>query len=189
MKLNIFGLILNVLLFLIFILLAFMFQSTKYLYVASFFPLVIVPFLPDIRSNQYIRSDKDNAHVHLFKIQGQEASSSDLFVIVFEPGYINWRKKTIYFNSEEASVCTSLRQDPYTAAMPVLKYDLTRHPRKKNQVGISLPNLIQRTSQLSYTTEEINRFVIRMEDLNELIGRSSSRKSSVNTSVKRDMQA
>jgi hypothetical protein len=185
MKSNTIGLILSVLLFLIFILLSIMFQSIKYLYVASVLPLVIVPFLPDIRSNQYIRSDKQSGQVQLFIIQGQEATSSDLLVIAFEPGYMKWQKKYVYFHGKEASVHAALQQNAYTASMSVLKYDLKRHPRKKNWVGISLQNLIQRTSQLSYTTEEINRFIIRMEDLNEVLRIPASQ----NASVDRGMQA
>jgi hypothetical protein len=185
MKSNTIGLILSILLFLIFILLAFMFQSTQYLYVSSALPLVIVPFLPDIRSNQYIRSNKQRDRVQLFILQDQEASSSDLLVIAFEPGYIKWRKKYVYFHIKEATVHTGLLPNAYTASMSILKYDLKRHPRKKNWAGISLQNLIQRTSQLSYTTKEINRFVIRMEDLNELLLFPASR----NSSVDRGMQA
>jgi hypothetical protein len=179
MKKNTIGLIFSILLFLIFILLAIMFQSTTYLYVASILPLVIVPFLPDISSNQYIRTDKQENQVQIIKLQDKEATSSDLLVISFEPGFIDWRKKYLYFHNETAVVLTALQQDPYTASMSVLKYDLKRHPRKKNWVGISLQNLIQRTPQLSYTTEEINRLVIRMEDLNELLHLPKSHGSSV----------
>lgn len=170
MKTNIIGLIFSTLLFLIFIVLSLVFKSTQYLYIASVCPLLIVPFLPDIRSSQTIRPDKDGSKVRLIQLQGTEAADSDLLVITFEPGYIRWQCGRLYFNPDDIMTYASLPQDELTVTMPVLKFDLLPRLRQKKWVGISLSNLAERTSQLSFTTNEINRLVIRMADLNELLG-------------------
>jgi hypothetical protein len=179
MKRSTFGLIISVLLFLIFIVLAIMLESTAYLYLASVLPIVIVPFLPDLRSSQYIRTHKPQQLVRLIKLRSSEGSTGALFVIAFAPGFVNWRKNRLYFNFEDAVTYESLLPEDDIVSMPVLKYDLSRHPRKKNWVGISLPQLKQRMKQLSYTTREINRLVIQLEDLNEVLQLSAKSSSSV----------
>jgi hypothetical protein len=169
MKPNKFGLLISLLLFLTFIVLSLLFQSTTYLYIASVGPLLIVPFLPDIRSNQFIKPNRANGAVRLIKMEGDEGTDSDLFVILFEPGYVKWKRGKLFFNLDDIMKDVYVKPDPYAATMTVLKYDLFIQPRKKNWVGISLTQLEQRTAQLSYTTDEINRLVIRMSDLNELL--------------------
>jgi hypothetical protein len=183
MKRSTYGLIISVLLFLIFIVLAIKLESTAYLYMASVFPLIIVPFLPDLRSSQYIRTDKPNQLVRLIKLRSSEGATGALFVIAFAPGYVNWHKNHLYFNFEDAVTYAALLPEDYIVTMPVLKYDLKRHRRKKNWVGISLPQLKQRMKQLSYTTKEINRFVIQMEDLNEVLELPAKSSSSVDHGV------
>lgn len=172
MKTNIFGLVSSLLLFVIFLVLSVSFQSIYFVYIASVLPLFIVLFLPDIRSNQTIRSGKNPGAVKIIKVQANDVSSVEQFVLVFEPGSIDWNKSQLYFCPEEAVTYSALKPGPYTAAIPVLKYDLREHPRKKSYVGIFLPNLIERTKQLSYTTNEVNRLVIQAEDLDELLSHS-----------------
>jgi hypothetical protein len=179
MKRSTYGLIISVLLFLIFIVLAIKLESTAFLYMASVLPLIIVPLLPDLRSSQYIRTDKPNQPVRLIKLRSSEELTGALFLIAFEPGYVQWHKNHLYFNFEDAVTYAALLPEDYIVTMPVLKYDLKRHPRKKNWVGISLPQLKQRMKQLSYTTKEINRFVIQMEDLNETLQLPAKSSSSV----------
>jgi hypothetical protein len=180
MKKSIYVLITSVLLFLIFIVLAIQLESTVYLYVASIFPIIIVPLLPDIRLNHYIRADKHSRQVRLIKLRKAGESSNDLFVIAFAPGYIRWNKTSkLYFNFDEADTYAALLPEDDIVTMPILKYDLNTHPRKKKWVGISLPQIIQRTKKLSYTTKEINRLVIQMEDLNEVLKLPVQRNSSM----------
>ncbi|SEC54180.1 hypothetical protein [Paenibacillus sp. GP183] len=183
MKRSTFGLIISVLLFLIFIVLAIMLESTAYLYIASILPIVIVPFLPDLRSSQYIRTDKPRQSVRLIKLRSSEGSTGALLVIAFAPGFVNWRKNRLYFNFGDAVTYEALLPEDDIVSMPVLKYDLNRHPRKKNWVGISLPQLKQRIKQLSYTTKEVNRLVIQLEDLNEVLELSAISSSSVDHGV------
>jgi hypothetical protein len=183
MKTNTYGLLLSILLFLSFIVLAIKFESTAYLYIASIFPLVIVPFLPDIRSSQYIRTDKPGQHVRLIKLRRSEETPSDLLVIAFEPGFILWQKNMLYFKIEDAVTHAALLPEDYIVTMPVLKFDLKPHPRKKNWVGISLPQIIQRTQHLSFTTAEINRLVIFMKDLKEVLNLPDKRIPSADRSL------
>jgi hypothetical protein len=179
MKKSTYGLIISVLLFLIFIVLAIMLESTAYLYMASVLPLIIVPFLPDLRSSQYIKADKPNQPVRLIKLRSSEESTGALFVISFAQGYVNWHKSYIYFSFEDAVTYAALMPEEYIVSMPVLKYDLKLHPRKKNWVGISLPQLKQRMKHLSFTTKEINRFVIQMDDLKEILELPANSSSSI----------
>ncbi len=76
-----------------------------------------------------------------------------------------------------------IKPDPLAATMTVLKYDLFLHRRKKNWIGISLTQLEQRTEQLSYTTNEINRLVIRMSDVNELLQRPVNQPAAAGQSI------
>ncbi|MBD0379881.1 hypothetical protein [Paenibacillus sedimenti] len=169
MKSNKFGLLISVLLFLTFIVLSVVFQSTIYLYIASVCPLLIVPFLPDIRSNQFIKPNQAKGAVRLITMEGKESADSNLLVILFEPGYVKWDRAKLFFNLDDVMKDVYVKPDPYAASMTVLKYDLSVHARKKNWIGISLTQLEQRTGQLSYTTNEINRLVIRIADLHELL--------------------
>ncbi|MFD0697939.1 hypothetical protein ACFQZT_28085 [Paenibacillus sp. GCM10027628] len=169
MKSNKFGLLISLFLFLTFIVLSLVFQSTTYLYIASVCPIPIVLFLPDIRSNQFIKPNQAKGSVRLITMEGSEAADSDLLVILFEPGYVKWNRAKLFFNVDDIMKDVYVKPDPYAASITVLKYDLSVYSRKKNWIGISLPQLEQRTEQLSYTTNEINRLVIRMADLSELL--------------------
>jgi hypothetical protein len=184
---NIYGLILSLLLFVIFILLAIVYQSTDYLYMATVLPLVIVPFLPDIKSNQYVKPAKQGNRVQLIKVQGTEPSPHDLLVIAFDPGYLQWNSRTLYFNLDDALLYDSLKSDGFTASITVLNFDLRLHKRKKGWIGVSLKNLAERTTQLSYTTDEINRIVIQMQDLNVLLNIPGT-PSTTSASASRSMQ-
>jgi hypothetical protein len=167
MKPKLLGLIATLLLFLIFIVLSLKFQSTTYLYIASVCPLLVVPFLPDIRSNQYIKP-KANGAVRLISMEDKDGGESDFIVILFDPGYVKWNGGKIYFNLADKMKDVYVKPDPYAATLTVLKYDLLTHRRKKNWVGISLSQLAERTEQLSYTTNEVNRLIIRLSDIQDL---------------------
>lgn len=183
MKTNIIGFIFSLLVFVIFIVLAIVFQSTNYLYTASILPLVIVPFLPDIKAGQFVDPAKSGNQVRLIRLQGNEPSASDLLVIAFEQGFVDWRRKTLYFRLEDAVPYASLQPEPYTVSIAVLGYDLKKHPRKKNWIGVSLQNIAGRTKHLSYTTNEINRLVIQLQDIRDLQQPPASRHTSAGNSL------
>ncbi|MDU0203907.1 MULTISPECIES: hypothetical protein [Paenibacillus] len=183
MKPNHFGLITSSILFLTFIVLSLVFQSTTYLYIASVGPLLIVPFLPDIRSGQYIKPNQAKGAVRLITMENKDKSGSDFLVILFEQGFVKWDRRQLYFNLDDVMKDVYIKPDPFAATMTVLKYDLSLHRKKKNWIGISLPQLQQRMSQLSYTTNEINRIVIQLSDVNELLQKTVSQPAAAGRSV------
>lgn len=182
-KTNTYGLVISILLFVIFIVLAIVFESIDYLYAASLLPIFIVVFLPDIRSGQYLKAAKHGNRVRLIKLQGNEAAPDDLFIIAFEPGYVNWQRSILYFDIADAVTYAELQPESYTASMAILKYDLKLHPSKNNWIGVSLNQVVQRTKQLSYTTNEINRLVIQMQDIHELQQQARSKHTSAGSSL------
>jgi hypothetical protein len=183
MKPNHFGLITSSILFLTFIVLSLVFQSTTYLYIASVGPLLIVPFIPDIRSGQYIRPNQAKGAVRLITMENKDKSGSDFLVILFDQGFVKWDHKQLYFNLDDVMKDVYIKPDPFAATMTVLKYDLSLHRSKKGWVGISLAQLQQRMSQLSYTTNEINRIVIQLSDVHELLQKTVSQPAAAGRSV------
>ncbi|OCT10907.1 hypothetical protein A8709_04165 [Paenibacillus pectinilyticus] len=101
-------------------------------------------------------------------MENKDTGESDFLVILFQPGYVKWNGGMLYFNLEDKMKDVYVKPDPYAATLTVLKYDLKTHRRKKNWIGISLDQLQQRTEQLSYTTNEVNRLIIRMSDIQEI---------------------
>ncbi|MDR6553761.1 hypothetical protein [Paenibacillus qinlingensis] len=180
MKLKLLGLIATLLLFLTFIVLSIKSESTTYLYIASVCPLLVVPFLPDIRSNQYIKA---NGPVRLITMESKDSGDSDFLVILFEPGYIKWNGGKLFFNLADNMKDVYVKPDPLAATLTVLKFDLLTHRRKKNWIGISLAQLQQRTEQLSYTTNEVNRLIIRISDIQELQQTNINQPASVGQQV------
>ncbi|UKS24760.1 hypothetical protein LOZ80_24530 [Paenibacillus sp. HWE-109] len=183
MKPNHFGLITSLLLFLIFIVLSLVFQSTTYLYIASVGPLLIVPFLPDIRTGQFIKPNQAKGAVRLITMENKDQAHADFLVIYFDPGYVKWNSGKLYFHLDDIMKNVYIKPDPLAATLTVLKYDLFLHRNKKNWVGISLAQLKQRTEQLSYTTNEVNRLVIQLSDINELLQRPLSQPAATGQSI------
>ncbi|WP_409341955.1 hypothetical protein [Paenibacillus sp. MBLB4367] len=141
-------------------------QSAYLLYAASAVPLLIVPFIPDIRSNQHLKaSRKDN--VQIYKLATIEGAPANHLIVQFEPGKVNWNRKMLYVSMKDAPTVAKDVFAPDSASVPVLTFDLVLHKRKSDLIGILLQNVKQRTSSFSFTTEEITRLVIRLEDLAE----------------------
>ncbi|MCS7462956.1 hypothetical protein N0M98_22785 [Paenibacillus doosanensis] len=147
--------------------LAYLFQSDMCIFAASAMPIFIVLFLPDKKRYQYIRIRRDRKNISIFKQAGGEES---LVVISFKPGFLRWNCSKLYFHlndiAPEAKPGEAAAQASGAAAS-VLAYDLSGHRRKQGWIGINLRQLAQRTANLSYTTDEISRLVIRMQDLEE----------------------
>jgi hypothetical protein len=153
-----------ILLFIALLGLALLFESELFIYAASAIPILIVLALPDIRQQQYIQNGKNPDGIQFYKI----ANSDDpLLIISFQPGYVRWHCKKLFFNLNEmkAETVEILPAAGDSASIPVLSFDLSAHRRRTGWFGIDLAQLSQRTVNLSYTTEEVNRFVIHMKDL------------------------
>jgi hypothetical protein len=156
-------------LFGLFLALSFYFESTVYLYIASVLPVLFVPFLPDYGSKQYIKPGKHKGQVEIVRIS-IDSAASPLLLIRFRPGYLRWNKKWLYFSIEDISSNPTLPiSDDRTASLSVLQHDLRKHPRKRGWIGIRLEAVKERTRHMSFTLNEINRIVIRMEDVQTLL--------------------
>lgn len=156
----------SIILFVVLLGLAALLQQEMLIYAASAVPILIVIFLPDIKKHQYIRSSQRSNDVTIYK-QGEGEES--ILVIAFKPGFLQWKRGLAYFHlndiADEPRPELSALQN--AASISVLSFDLSAHPGKAGWIGINLTQLAQRTANLSYTTDEINRLVIRMIDLEE----------------------
>lgn len=169
---NRFYLLLTVFIFILLIGLAVYLESSNLLYAASAVPLLIVPFLPDFQSSQYIRTGKVKGDGEVTISKTADPYGSGHIIISFPPGFVDWRKHRLYFRTDEIKPAASNEViNEIAASVPVLKFDLVRHPRKPGWVGIQLANLAQRTQGMSYTTAEINRLVINASDMEETVAR------------------
>lgn len=138
-------------------------QSAYLLYAATGIPILLVPFLPDIRTSKILKPGDAGSQVRLYRTS---SNTGEGFVIIeAAPGHFPWHKRKIYFSLNGIPTVTSSLYSPNTAGIPVLPYDLTVHRRHKHLHGIELVNLSSRLRTLSYTTAEVTRLVIRVEDL------------------------
>ncbi|MDF2925352.1 MAG: hypothetical protein K0R57_4266 [Paenibacillaceae bacterium] len=138
-------------------------QSAYLLYAASGIPILLVPFLPDIKTSKVLKPGKPSSGIRMYRTSDQEGGG--FLVIEGDAGSLPWNKRRLYFQVEGVP---SVAPSPYsndTAGIPVLAYDLVHHPRKKQLYGIELAHLNARFRTLSYTPEEATRLIIRMEDL------------------------
>jgi hypothetical protein len=146
------------------------YQSSNFLYAASAVPILIVIFIPDIKSSQYIKPGRSN-RVSLSKSGG--ADGPELLAITFEPGYVNWRKRIVYFAVADAfDAPTDGTNDAAApdiiASLRVLKYDLLPARNNNRWIGIQLDNLKERSTSLAFSLDTVNRLAIPMDDIREL---------------------
>ncbi|TDF96352.1 hypothetical protein [Paenibacillus piri] len=164
-------------------------QSELYLYAASALPILIVMALPDIRQHQYIRGSKDLKAVRIHK---QSDGESPLVIMSFPPGFVRWNCKKLFFHLNDIQANTGFTEKPseQQASLSVLGFDLSVHPSKTGWIGIDLDQLALRTANLSYTTDEITRFVIPVQDLEEAaIQMMSSKTHSMGKSKSKSISA
>lgn len=154
----------SILLFVALLGLALLFESELFIYAASAIPILIVMVLPDIRQNQYVQRTKSEKGIQVYKVANEE---DPLLVISFQPGFVCWHCRKLYIDLNElhAEPIDVLPAAEDAASIPVLSFDLSAHPRRTGWFGIDLAQLSQRTVNLSYTTQEVNRFIIQMKDL------------------------
>lgn len=159
----------GILLFVLLIVLAIKNESSFLLYAASILPFLLVPFLPDIPSGQWLKPSGKKGNVTIYRTEASAETHDGLIVIDFTPGTIHWNKRKLFFsiNSVPSTVYT-VPETPGIATLSVLPYDLFIHPRKKNCYGIELKHLLERAASFSFTTEEVGRLIIRMADLQQL---------------------
>lgn len=169
--------VLGLLIFALLIAAAIMLQNAYLLYAATAVPILLVPFVPDIPASQTLKPGRISDPVRLYRTSVQ--AGEGFLIIEAAPGAIRWNKRRLYFPVDGLMVVPD-NGSTSAAGLPVLQYDLIRHGRKKNLYGIELAHLKDRIRTLSYTTDEVTRLVIRMEDLPQQgAARDSSRSASV----------
>ncbi|GAA3402765.1 hypothetical protein ACFFNY_05075 [Paenibacillus hodogayensis] len=138
-------------------------ESPMLLYIASAIPIFIVPFLPDFKTNQRLRSQRKG--VNIVKLTGK-TGEPEWLVVSFKPGTVYWNRKKLIISYKEAPTVQTVDADDYTAALTVLNYDMSIR-RKPGRIDVSLPNLSQRITGMPFTVHEVNRLVIALADFTE----------------------
>jgi len=142
-------------------------QSAYLLYAASAIPFIIVPFLPEMSSIQKLKASAKNNDVQIYKLATIEGAPANHLIVQFQPGIVNWNRKMLYINLKNIPTVSKDLFAPDSASVPVLTFDLELNKRKPDLIGIRLQNIKERTSSFSFTTDEITRFVVRLDDLTE----------------------
>jgi hypothetical protein len=146
-------------------------QSAYILFAASLLPIVIVPLLPDIRTNQKANPAK-NKRFRIYTTTVEDGTSPDFVVVEFIPGSVQWNKHLLYFPVERLPSEGKGRSLEDGISIPVLGYDLVRHPRRKNWAGIRLKHLVQRNAGFSFTLKEVSRLVIPYSEIQSIVNPS-----------------
>jgi hypothetical protein len=163
--------ILGLLLIIICLATAFLLQSAYMLFAASVIPFLIAPFFPDLRTNQMI--DPNSKSIQVYGIAGSNKDEPNYIVIEFKPGRIHWNHKLIYFSVDHITVAEPGYHTNQAAALPVLRYDLVLRKGRKRWIGIYLRHLVERSSSFSFTINEVNRLVISMQDVKDLLSENT----------------
>ncbi|WP_442601645.1 hypothetical protein [Paenibacillus sp. KN14-4R] len=185
-KKNYIWLYVSIIAFIILCALAFVFQSIYFIYAASAVPIIIVLFMPDMNGVQWISPSKSKNRLLIYKVQASDPSDSDMLIISFQPGYVNWNKRYLYFSLDKIPTLPQVQVEDFTTNLAVLSSDLHMHKSKQGFVGISVPNLIERSKPMPYTTNEVNRMTIRMADLHHV---ATSRKLKTSVGAKKSLRA
>ncbi|WJH35075.1 hypothetical protein N6H14_02860 [Paenibacillus sp. CC-CFT747] len=160
---NVWLLVCGIILFGLLIAVAILQQSAYLLYAASVVPILVVPLMPDIRSNQWLKQGASGVKAYTSIHDSPEA---DLMVVRFPKGSIRWKRHILYVPIPAAHERESAEGgDADATTITALAYDLVVPKRRKNYIGIRLPNVIQRSVGLPFPLTEVNRIVIRMEDV------------------------
>jgi hypothetical protein len=160
-------------LFLVVLGLSIVLQSAVLLYIASAIPMLVVPYLPDLRTNQVLKARRG---VEVVRV-GENNPDSEMLIVSFKPGDIYWNKRYLYISLNDMVSDSQSDLGPFTLSMTVLRHDLHFQP-KKNRIGVYLPNLLERLKDMPISPNEVNRLTLRMEDVRDAIMPEPMRMSS-----------
>lgn len=141
-------------------------QSPILLYIASAIPMFVVPFLPDLKLRQTLKPTADGIDIAMTDCGGDP--EAEMLIVAFPPGRVHWNRKLVYVSLDRIRTVPSAVREEYTAAVTVLRHDLTFDSRH-NRIGICLPNVLERLHGLPFTAGEVNRLLLRMEDVRDAI--------------------
>jgi hypothetical protein len=142
---------------------AILLQSAYLLYAATAIPILLVPFIPDIKTSKTLKPGSSNSKIRMYRTDHPDGEG--FLIIEADPGAIPWNKRRLYFPVTGIPVLADSSHTVNTAGIPILQYDLIKHRRKSNVYGIELANLAPRFRTLSYTADEVTRLIIRLEDI------------------------
>jgi hypothetical protein len=177
--------VLGLLIIVVCLALAFLLQSAYMLFAASIIPFLIAPFFPDLRTNQMINPNSKS--IQVYGVAGSNTAEPTYIVIEFKPGQIHWSQRLIYFSVDHIAVAKPGDYTNQAAALPVLRYDLVLRRGKKRWIGIYLRHLVERSSSFSFTINEVNRLVITMQDVKDLLSENTVNRSK-STSKSKQLQ-
>jgi hypothetical protein len=163
-------LLLGLLVFAAFFISSILRESPLLLYIASAIPIFIVLFLPDIKTSQRLKPNRNG--VEIVKLTGN-SGEPEWLIVTFKPGTVYWNRKSLIIPYDDAPIVQMIESDDYTAALTVLPYDL-RTNQRSGRVGVSIPNLMERTAGLPFTVNEVNRLILALADFTEAHPASSS---------------
>jgi hypothetical protein len=152
--------------------LAYILQSAYLLFAASVLPLIILPYLPDIRSNQKIDPLTKNKSIQVYGVTSNENQPSYV-VIEFNPGKVLWSKQILYFSADHVAIAPTIVLKQSAIALPINKNDLVIKKGKYRWVGIKLMHMSERSNSFSYKLNQVNRLVISIQDIKELFKETS----------------
>lgn len=138
-------------------------ESPLLLYIASAIPIFVVFFIPDIKTSQRLKPNRNG--VEIVKLIGG-SGEPEWLIVTFKPGTIDWNRRQLSIPFRRAPAVESLPVDDYTAVLTVLPHDLRVRPGS-GRVGVSLANLSERTVGLPFTVHEVNRLVLTLADFTE----------------------
>ncbi|TMV50667.1 hypothetical protein FE783_08210 [Paenibacillus mesophilus] len=138
-------------------------ESPLLLYIASAIPIFIVFTMPDIKTSQRLKPHMKG--VEIVKLTGN-SGEPEWLIVTFKPGTVYWNRKTLFIPFEEAPTVQMVNTDDYTAALTVLKYDL-KIRQKSGKIGVSIPNLTERTAGMPFTVHEVNRLILSLADFTD----------------------
>ncbi|QGQ98108.1 hypothetical protein EHS13_26080 [Paenibacillus psychroresistens] len=152
--------------------LAYVLQSAYLLFAACVLPLLILPYMPDIRTNQEINPLSKNKSIQVYGITSGENQASYV-VIEFKPGRIIWSKHALYFSADHVAMAPTSSLKSNAIALPIYKSDLIIKKGKHRWVGIKLKGMTERSSKFSFKLKQVNRLVVSIQDIKELFKEAS----------------
>ncbi len=142
---------------------AILLESAYLLYAATGIPIMLVPFIPDLKTSQTVKPGQSASRMRVYRTDNENGEG---FIILESlQGGIPWNKKRLYFPVDGLPTTAPTAYPAGTAGIPVLQFDLVPHRRNKELYGIEMANVAARFRTLSYTADEVTRLVISLEDL------------------------
>lgn len=151
---------------------SFITESPFFYYAASGVPMLLVPFLPNLRVKQIV--PLQDKHVKVVRMAGSEADG-DLLVVSFTPGYIRWGKTVLYIPIRNIPVETHAGDWESIVALKVSRSDLTARRPRRDCIAISLASMKEKTKGKSFSLRDVNRLIVRMQDVTVPTRKSYSR--------------